>query len=322
MPITALSNPATVSPSPSATAEPAVGRVVVTGARGFIGSRAVERFARRNWQVLALPANDEPGGLSSASLAEELERFAPDLLIHAAGPSSVFGSMAAPLTDFRRSVETTAQVLEAIRLACPRCVFVFPSSGSVYGDPARLPTAEGAPLQPVSPYGHHKKICEMLCEEYRGVYGLRCLVLRLFSVYGEGLGRQVVHDLFRKFMAADGKTVGVFGTGDELRDFIHIDDVLEAIEALYRAGADCAVNVASGEALPIRELASAIRDRMGSVSAILFTGEHRAGDPLRMEADIGLLRSFGFTPRVPLSEGLERYRRWLCPAAADGTFHA
>src|SRR5205807_5394499 len=114
-------------------------------------------------------------------------RGLPDTVFHLAGGSNVGASLQAPFEDFTRTTHTTASLLEWLRINAPRCKLVTVSSAAVYGDTRAEPAEETRPVQPVSPYGYHKLMMEQLCQEYSQVFGLRTAILRLFSVYGEGL---------------------------------------------------------------------------------------------------------------------------------------
>jgi UDP-glucose 4-epimerase len=294
-------------------------RLVVTGAGGFLGSRISADFAARGWDVLAVGTGSAPADgcrplplrLPAKEFAAAVREFQPRLLVHAAGPASVAASIDHPHEDFRHAVEPTAHVLETLRVAAPDCVFAFLSSGAVYGDAGPAGNTEGDRCQPVSPYGYHKLQCELLAEEYQAIHGLRILVLRIFSVFGEGLRRQVIHDLFQKFVDPAAATVDILGKGDEIRDFVHIDDVVAAIDFLFAGGHIGTYNLGGGAPCSIHELAALIGRTSGHVKPIRFTGEHRRGDPLRMKADMSRLTGLGFRPRVALAEGIVRYRDWL-----------
>ena len=137
------------------------------------------------------------------------------------------------MKTFSRQQGVTAFLLETLRTYLPSCRFVFLSSAAVYGNPQQLPSPRRSPCHPISPYGYHKYICEMLCREYGSIYSIKSSVLRIFSAYGERLRKQVIFDLCRKFSDPALKTVEVYGTGDETRDFIHARDIAQAIDRIH-----------------------------------------------------------------------------------------
>ena len=265
----------------------------------------VGRFRRsfpwRTWEM----------SLPDAEFMTVLRDFAPQVLIHCAGTSSVLASVDNPLADFKNNVDVCAFTLDAVRQQAPSCKFVLLSSASVYGNPVDLPIAETVPCSPISPYGYHKYLCETLVDEYSIVYGLNTATLRIFSAYGEGLRRQVLYDLCCKFSDPATRTVEVYGTGNETRDFIHAVDVARAIDVIIAAGCQGVVNVASGSQRSIGQVAGLIRSCLGNDKDMRFTGRVRAGEPLYWEADISQLKNMGFQPCYTLETGIANYCRWF-----------
>src|SRR5262249_9155743 len=123
-----------------------------------------------------------------ATLLAHVDR--PDLVIHCAGSGSVGFSFDNPAQDFRRTAETTLEVLEYTRTCAPETALVYPSSAAVYGKAVTTPIRVGSPLSPISPYGVHKKVAEDLCRSYGQTFRLRIALVRIFSAYGPGLRKQ------------------------------------------------------------------------------------------------------------------------------------
>ncbi|BBB91643.1 MAG TPA: NAD-dependent epimerase/dehydratase family protein [Methylomusa anaerophila] len=300
-------------------------RVLVTGAGGFLGRYICRYFLRQGWTVAGAGRGKslDLGGreremaaywsttLPDPRFAGLVADFRPDVLVHCAGAASVVGSVASPYEDFGASAGICAFTLETLRQQAPACQFILLSSASIYGNPSSLPVAETAPRRPLSPYGYHKAICELLVEEYAAVYGLPAAVLRIFSAYGEGLRRQVVFDLCRKFSQPGSRSVTLYGTGRETRDFIHGEDVAAAVGCIVAAGAGGVYNIASGCQTAIGDLAAMVREYLGSDKAIGYTGAVRRGEPLCWQADTARARSMGFTPAVGLADGVRRYCDWF-----------
>lgn len=266
---------------------------LVTGASGFIGGAMARKLAERGFAVTGLVRRplDASGGASRISdYSEEsiralVSELRPALLVHAAGTASVAASISDPATDFNGSVELFQRVLEGVRRSAARPRVAYVSSAAVYGNPEALPVPESARLSPISPYGHHKLMCETLAEEYAACFGVPALVLRAFSVFGAGQRRLLVWDLFRKFM--EGSEVVVDGTGEESRDYLHVDDFAElsvAVLSAVRAPHDV-LNVASGRSVKVRELAKRMGQLLASSKKIVFTGKQRPGDPREWRAD-------------------------------------
>lgn len=282
-------------------------RILVTGSGGFIGGSFGRFAADAGHELLGVgrasqPAPGWPGAhaqadVASSDLSDVINSFAPELLLHAAGTASVGASLTHPLDDLRASVLTWANVLDSVRRSGVRPLIIFPSSAAVYGDTGDSPAREDAAARPVSPYGFHKAACELLAREYAGCFGLRFVVCRLFSVFGEAQRRLLVWELYRQF-ASDAPEVWLEGTGEETRDYLHAEDassaLLELAAALARESAEggCRiVNVASGEETRVVELAERVRALVAPGKEVRCRGRARPGDPRRWRADTNSLRT-------------------------------
>jgi UDP-glucose 4-epimerase len=299
-------------------------RVLITGVSGFIGSAVekrlldegcsvcgIDRVARGPEVPLAVPRAEFVQADLSAVIADILKRWKPEVVVHAAGPASVAGSISDPQVDFEDSVRVFQLALEAIRRHASECRVVLLSSAAVYGDTSQSPTPETTPTAPISPYGFHKQICELLLREYHQVFGIGGCSVRLFSAYGPGLRRQVLWDICRK--AFDGRPVLLEGTGDETRDFLYIDDVALGIAGVVDKAAcrgEC-YNLAGGVETSIRYLAQRLVSSLGTQNEIRFSGIARKGDPHRWWADISSIKLLGFRPEVAIDEGVGRYVDWF-----------
>ena len=303
--------------------------VWITGAKGFIGQHLARYLAAHGNMVLGLghglwPESETEAGLaawlngeiSGSNLTSlRVAHGTPDLVVHLAGGSSVGAAIANPREDFARTVVTTAELLEWLRLESPRTRFVAISSAAVHGFAHTGQISESSATQPLSPYGFHKLMMEQLCRSYASCYGLPCLVLRLFSVYGPGLRKQLLWDLCRRLQDAP-PSIKLSGTGDELRDWTHVSDVLRAIEVT----ADLAspevptLNVGSGCATSVREVAQTVIDvfaATGQRSKLHFNGKVRAGDPFSLVADASRLQAIGFECSIAPHQGIAEYVRWF-----------
>lgn len=293
-------------------------RLLITGISGFIGGSIGRYAAQRDHAVLGTGrASDgarEWSGLYTRSagpedLATVIQEFRPDVVINAAGTASVGASVANPLNDFRGSVQTCADVLDAVRRSAIRPLVVIPSSAAVYGNPASLPVAEDAALRPISPYGFHKAACELLAREYAECFDLNVLVCRFFSVFGAAQRRLLVWEIFQQLNGPE-NVAWLSGTGEETRDFLYIDDLADALLQLIETAQlsepkYSLVNVAGGVETSVSSLAEMMRDLVAPEKEIRCRGEQRKNDPVRWRADISRLESLlpSWRPRT-LQEGL------------------
>jgi UDP-glucose 4-epimerase len=282
-------------------------KLLVTGSRGFLGGSMGRQASRAGHTVLGIGRSSEapanwPGQHVRADVAEDdladiIRDFAPDAVFHAAGTASVGRSLDAPLEDFQAAVLSFANTLEGVRRSGVRPLVIYPSSAAVHGNPPSLPVAEDAPTVPISPYGYHKLACELLAREYSTCFGMEMLVCRLFSIFGPVQRRLLVWELYRQFAGAE-LEVWLQGTGHETRDYLHVDDLCKAVLQLWkqracgeREGRMTVLNVASGEARSVLEVARQIGRIVAPDKAIRCRGEGRPGDPSEWRADISALRS-------------------------------
>lgn len=297
-------------------------RCLVTGAAGFLGRYIVREMSAAGGTVLAVdscsPENAAlPKGVGFRSLRLPDERlgaviadFAPTVCVHAAGRASVAGSFEDPDADFESSVLLTRSLLGSLGESAPRCRFVFLSSAAVYGEPESLPVSESGRILPLSPYGYHKRMCEMLVEESARLGGVRGASARIFSAYGPGLRRQVLWEAASQL--AERGCVSLRGTGLESRDFISGRDVARAIRVIAEK-APCGgevYNVASGQETTIRAAVEMLCAFFPGAPAPVFEGKKLSGDPVRWVADCSRLAALGFHGGVTIQEGLGALAEW------------
>lgn len=301
--------------------------VWVTGAAGFIGRHLMRHLASSGAQVAGLDLVDgalatlngtptawHQGLLSQDALAALSDRTGrPATIYHLAGGSSVGSSLANPYGDFSATVGGTAMLLDWLRNHAPDARLVIVSSAAVYGNLHTGPISEDAATEPFSPYGAHKFAMEAICRGWAGSFGLSIVAVRLFSVYGPGLCKQLLWDLCGK-LAAGVDTVTLGGTGAELRDWTHIDDVVRAlVVAAPLANPQMpVVNAGSGHAGSVRMIAEAVLRAFGREPGCLaFSGESRPGDPFSLVAGAGSLDAAGFAWKVGVEAGIADYVRWF-----------
>ncbi|MBK8085090.1 MAG: NAD-dependent epimerase/dehydratase family protein [Devosia sp.] len=300
-------------------------KVLVTGARGAIGRAVVSLGAARGATMLGLghgawtgdtdlpPLNDWINGDVSIDNLDRIRALAglPDVVIHLAGGSHVGASIERPSEDFRRTVSGGQALLEWLRNNAPETRLVIASSAAVYGDTLGSPIAETSAYAPASPYGTHKAMVELLSNAYSIQYGLKVAVIRLFSVYGPGLRKQLVYDLFQRLRRGE-RDIILGGTGREIRDFLFIGDAAAMLlGASALATADWPVlNGGYGQPVSTAELARLVVTDFPEAS-VRFSGVGRKGDPSALVADVSRARALGLLAPTSLADGLAATRRWL-----------
>lgn len=260
------------------------------------------------------------GDVNSANLRILQARRTPEVVFHLAGGSTVGAAIANPREDFLRTVASTVELLEWMLLDQPTVRLIAVSSAAVYGSGANGPIAEDNSAVPYSPYGHHKLMMESLCRSHAETYGLDFRVARLFSVYGPGLKKQLLWDMCTRLAAGESQLV-LEGTGHELRDWTHVNDVVAALERIAvdvdPALRSQAINIGTGIGTAVKAIAQILvdswheRSRHTQKPALFFSGQSRRGDPFSLVADTARLARMGFSCSEPLSAGVASFVDWF-----------
>jgi UDP-glucose 4-epimerase len=234
-----------------------------------------------------------------------------DFVINCSGSGNVAFSIKHSLTDFDLNTRSVKFILEAIRRNIPDAKYIHLSSAAVYGMPEILPLKETAKLKPISPYGYHKLMSEIICEEYNVLHGISISIVRPFSVYGPGLRKQLLWDIYQKGKLSN--EVELWGSGEETRDFIFVEDLAKAIFLVANTNQrDLQLyNLANGVSVTIKIIAEKLFHALRWNRQLSFNGFTREGDPRFWQADINRLSALSYLPDVDLTTGLEQTGKWL-----------
>lgn len=309
-------------------------RALVTGGAGFIGSHLVDRMVAEGHDVLVV--DDLSTGrreqvadgcrfdqldITSPELIPLTESFRPEVVLHLAAQMDVRKSVADPLHDTRTNVLGTVNVVTAAARAGVRKVVFASSGGTVYGEPEALPVREDAPVRPASPYGAAKVAGETYTAAFGRLHGFSWTSLRLGNVYGprqDPHGEAGVVAIFGRAML-EGRQTLVFGDGTSSRDYVHVDDVVEAFRQCLDSRTNGGIhNVGTGRSTSVRELHSVLAKLCGAADAPehrdprLGELQHIALDPRSLQT------ATGWVPEVPLEAGLEQTVTWI---ASQGVEH-
>jgi UDP-glucose 4-epimerase len=309
-------------------------RILITGAHGFIGKHLALYLSAQGHHVVGLGHGHwSPiealhwgvkdwvnGAVNLINLHSVQKRCEPEIVFHLAGGSTVGTAMANPHEDFSRTVASSAELLEWMRLDLPDARLIAVSSAAVYGSGFSNPILETAVGVPYSPYGHHKHMMESLCRSYSDSYGIDFRVARLFSVYGPHLKKQLLWDLCARLFSGESPLV-LSGSGKELRDWTHVSDVVAALSLVAFADGSAesgrAFNIGTGNGTSVQEISQLVVDvwfggsGVSSKSALQFSGKSRPGDPFSLVADPERLSRMGFSWKVPLTKGIESFVDWF-----------
>lgn len=291
--------------------------ILIIGSKGFIGSHCVRYFSAKGHHVTGcdiLEIQEE----NYICLNFDSNRFNQlftdnqfDFCINAAGSAYVDYSFKFPEKDFELNVSLVINLLGAIKNHSPACKIINFSSAAVYGDPESLPISESARTKPLSPYGYHKLLSENLLYEYHRFFNIKTCSLRVFSVYGEGLRKQLFWDIYTK--SRKSQTIQLFGTGQESRDFIYVYDLVRIIELiLEKAKFEGEVyNVGNGEEIFIKDAVRLFLENLDFKGNVVFTGEEKIGDPVNWKSNIQKIQSLGYIRSFDFVEGIKKQCEWL-----------
>lgn len=293
-------------------------KILIIGSKGFIGTYLNSHLVKDHevWGCDVIVDYNATNYFlvdsSSSDFAEAFQKISFDVCVNCSGAASVPDSLINPYRDYVLNTFNVFKILEAIRKYNKNCKFVNLSSAAVYGNPKEIPISENSTLNPVSPYGIHKRQAELICKEFYDFYHIRTCSLRIFSVYGPGLKKQLLWDLYQKSLNNKNE-ITLYGTGKESRDFIFIDDLVRAL-VLIILNADFkgeCINIANGEEIFIENIASVFYKKLEWSGQIIFNQENRLGDPINWKADVGVLQQMNYSPVFNLEEGITIYVKWL-----------
>ena len=294
----------------------------ITGGAGFIGRHLVAKLLHDKHEITIFDnfssssKNDvthllEDGvGLVTGDILDYdlLLKSMPkyDFVIHLAAQTSVSQSVANPKTTADIIVDGTVNVLKSCVKTNVKNI-IFSSSAAVYGNSINTLLAENAQLSPLSSYGASKLVAEYNLLAFSKLFGLNCISLRLFNVYGNGQSSEA--GVIRKFLKniSEDTPLEIFGDGTQTRDFVHVSDVIEAFYCAIRnidAKSGNVYNIGSGIATSINELASLLISSKGKILQVIHKPALE-GEIKDSKADISLAENdIGYSPQVSLSNGL------------------
>jgi UDP-glucose 4-epimerase len=297
---------------------------VVTGGTGFIGRRLVRALLETGAEVTVADLHASPqaevarvvGDLRDPSVAARAVPPGTDLIVHLAGVTSVLRSVSDPAGTYEANVHATANLLE---LARTRSVgaFLLASTNAVVGDVGRAVITEQTPARPLTPYGATKAAGEMLLSSYTAAYGIRGAALRFSNVYGPGMEKRdsFIPRLMRA--ARGGGGVQVYGDGTQVRDLVHVDDVVAGTLLAWRSGATGPLILGTGESVSVNDIILAARDVTGAA----LPTENVPAKPGEMPAvilDISAAKALGYKPVFDLKSGLSTvWPEFAAPAATE-----
>jgi UDP-glucose 4-epimerase len=293
-------------------------KVLVTGGAGFIGSHIVERCLLEGWETVVVDdlsngkLENIPGGskfyqidFGSKEMESILAKERPEVIVHQAAQTDVQRSLNAPLDDAAVNIYSTVHLLDLARQYEVRKM-VYASSAAIYGKPESVPIHESHPKQPMSCYGVSKYVPELYIRTYSKLYGLDYGILRYANVYGprqasDGEGGVVAIFVDRILR---GESLVIYGSGEQTRDFVFVEDVADANIAAIRAEGSVLANVGTSKPLSVNTLVTVLQECCNEKVRV----EYRLARPGDIEHSCldnrQAIHTLGWKPKVRLEEGL------------------
>ena len=311
--------------------------LLITGGAGFIGSHLVDRLLVTDVERVTVidDFNDfydpsikrdnirehlkdpryslnEVDIRNRAALEQVFKTNNFDCVVHLAARAGVRPSLSEPQLYTETNINGTLNLLELARSSNIK-QFVFGSSSSVYGINAKVPFSEDDPIrQPISPYAATKGAGELLCHTYSHLYGLRCVCLRFFTVYGPRQRPDLAIHKFAKLIS-EREPIPVFGDGTTRRDYTYVDDIIDGVMAAidYKQSNYEVINLGESRTVELNELISLLEKQLDT-HAIIDRQPPQPGDVPQTFADISKARTLlGYQPKTQIEEGLHRFVEWF-----------
>jgi len=301
-----------------------VSTCLVTGGAGFLGSHLCDALLARGHRVICVD-NLETGSLANIAHIRDPERFEHlnvdiidpyfvaepvDFVYHLASPASPIDYLRLPLHTLKVGSYGTHHTLGLAK--AKRARFLIASTSEVYGDPLEHPQSESYwghvnPIGPRGVYDEAKRYAEALTMAYHRQQGVDTAIIRIFNTFGARMrphdGRAIPTFLRQ---ALDNRSITVFGDGRQTRSFCYVSDLIAGMIALAESGYHNPVNIGNPDEFTLLELAETIKELTGSSSEIVFEALP-VDDPKQRKPNIELARELlGWSPQVPLREGLQR----------------
>ena len=307
-------------------------KILITGGAGFIGSTLANHLGKENVVIvvddlsmgkvenLEMDRNITfiEGDVADSVLMEEIIRANQfDYIFHLAAVASVADSVARPVETHRVNFESVLMLLELIRKYQPNLKrIVFSSSAAVYGDEPTLPKKEESIIRPLTPYAIDKFAAEQYVLDYCHLYDVPGSAVRFFNVYGPNQNPNspysgvisILVDRYKKQLAGEKTSFTLYGDGSQSRDFVYIDDVIQALLLVAKKEAALGeqFNVGTGKATTLLTLIQTIDQILETELALEYQPE-RSGDIHDSLADISKIQSIGYLPNYDVLSGMKSY---------------
>ena len=288
-------------------------KILVTGGNGYIGSQIIKLYFKKGIKTDSLGRGENKNKIVSKYFQVDitdynnLRRFKNnyDLIIHCAGSPNVSRSVKLPIFDFNINLLGTLNMLEFARKNNSK--FILLSTVSVFSTENELPLTENSKKKVSSPYGASKLSAESYCNAYFRSYGLDIRIARIFNTYGPGMKHLFISDMIKKIKTAK-ELVTIGGTGNQVRDYVFIDDLVQAISLIISDGEPGEdYNICSGRKVTLYQLTNLLIDKLNKKNIKINCDQiSYPGDIEKWYGNPKKIKKLGFIQKVKLETGIER----------------
>ena len=300
-------------------------KILVTGGAGFIGSTLVDKLINEGNEVVVID-NLSSGkkdyinpqakfynlDICSSEIADVFAKENFEFVYHLAAQIDVRKSVADPITDNKINVLGGLNILENCHIHKVSKIILASTGGAIYGEAEEIPTTEYAPTYPLSPYGIHKLTLEKYLNYYYQVYGLNYAILRFANVYGPRQYKGGEAGVIAIFIdnAVKNKESIIYGDGLQTRDFVYVDDVVNALFLVRNIDCRGEVNISLGKEINLLELKNSIEESLGT-SIKIKNEPGKLGEQRRScLSNIRAKDVLNWEPNIDLAEGVKRTINW------------
>ena len=292
-------------------------KILITGAEGFIAKNLTNFLDKKGFKIFGIGNKkynkkiSEKFGyqflsskkINTNNLKKEFKNL--DLIIHCAGSGSVGLSKK---ENYKKNYLTTKSVLDFSVQLKEKPKIIFMSSYSLYGNSYTKPINENCALKPTSSYALTKKSSEDILLKYSQVYGLKIVILRLASIYGEGLKKQLIFDSCEKI--SNNRNI-FYGTGNEIRDWLHVSDLCALVYKVIKKDLkkNMIVNCGSGKGSRVKDIIEIVKKQFNPSIKIKYV-KAKQKSPNVLITDIKLAKSFKWAPKINIKKGILEYTKW------------
>lgn len=306
-------------------------QVLITGGAGFIGSTLANYYSKKD-QVIVVddlsmgnrrnlnPSKNitflEGSVTDSALMKKVMTEYQFDYIFHLAAIASVADSVERPVETHQVNFDSVFQLLELARKQTKLKRLVFASSAAVYGDEPTLPKQEESVIRPLTPYAVDKFAAEKYVINYAHLYGVPTSAVRFFNVYGPNQNPfspysgviSIMMNQYHQILAGEAAEFKIFGDGDQSRDFVFIEDVIQALTLVATSEASLGevYNVGTGKSVNLNELIATLNQLL-NVELPIVHQEKRSGDIQHSLSDITKIKNIGYEAKDTIYTGLKKY---------------